>query len=77
MSPKSVHVTKDPKGGWKVVPAKGKSIGTLETQKEAQNVGRDLLRNTGGGELVIHNRENLIRQKDTIAPAKDPYPPKG
>lgn len=47
------------------------------TQKQAADAARQNLKNQGGGELKIKNEEGKIRQKDTIAPARDPYPPKG
>lgn len=48
-----------------------------DTQKQAAQAARQNLTNQGGGELKIKNEEGKIRQKDTIPPAKDPYPPKG
>ena len=48
-----------------------------KTQKQAADAARQALQNQGGGELKIKNEDGKIRQKDTIAPAKDPYPPKG
>ena len=48
-----------------------------DTQKQAAEAARQNLKNEGGGELKIKNEEGKIRQKDTIPPAKDPYPPKG
>lgn len=48
-----------------------------DTQKQATEAARKNLKNEGGGELKIKNEEGKIRQKDTIPPAKDPYPPKG
>lgn len=50
---------------------------THGTQKEAINAAREMLQNQGGGELTIKGRNGLIRDKDTIAPGKDPYPPRG
>ena len=47
------------------------------TQHEAAGKAREQLGNSGGGELKIMGENGQIRQKDTIAPAKDPYPPKG
>ena len=76
-APSRVHVTPNPAGGWKVVPASKKSAGTFPTQQDAQNVGRKILQNGSGGELTTHGRDNLIRESDTIAPAKDPFPPRG
>jgi hypothetical protein len=48
-----------------------------KTQKQAADAARQNLTSQGGGELKIKNEDGKIRQKDTIAPAKDPYPPKG
>ena len=47
------------------------------TQSEAQQVARELSANSGGGELVTHDEQGQIRQKNTIPPAKDPFPPRG
>ena len=35
-----------------------------------------MLRNQGGGEVTTMGRGNLIRSKDTIAPGRDPFPPR-
>lgn len=48
-----------------------------DTQAQAAKAAREQLKASGGGELKIKNEEGKIRAKDTIAPAKDPYPPKG
>jgi hypothetical protein len=48
-----------------------------KTQRQAANVARQNLENWGGGELKIKGENGKIRQKDTIAPAKDPFPPRG
>jgi Uncharacterized protein conserved in bacteria (DUF2188) len=47
------------------------------TQAEAINSARTIIGNDGGGELIVQSEQHLIRQKDTIAPGKDPFPPKG
>jgi len=46
------------------------------TQKEAENTAREMLKNSGGGELITKGLDGKIRSKDTIPPAKDPFPPK-
>ena len=48
-----------------------------DTQSEAVAAARENLRNEGGGELKIKNEDGQVRQKDTVAPATDPNPPKG
>ena len=49
----------------------------LATQKQATDAARASLKREGGGELKVKNEDGKIRQKDTVAPAKDPHPPKG
>jgi hypothetical protein len=39
--------------------------------------GRRYLGNEGGGELVTQGRDGRFRDKDTVRPGNDPYPPKG
>lgn len=46
------------------------------TQKAAEKAARDMLKNSGGGELKTKGEDGKIRSKDTIPPAKDPNPPK-
>lgn len=46
------------------------------TQSEAVGVGRNMLRNQGGGELSVKGRNGQIRSKDTISPGNDPMPPR-
>jgi len=46
------------------------------TQKQAEDTARDMLRNSGGGELTTKGEDGKIRSKDTIEPGNDPNPPK-
>lgn len=46
------------------------------TQKEAEQAAREMLKKQGGGELITKGVDGKIRGKDTIAPGKDPNPPK-
>lgn len=32
---------------------------------------RQIIRQSGGGELIVHGRDGKIRQKDTIVPTDD------
>jgi len=45
-------------------------------QSEAEKAARGMLHNSGGGELITKGLDGKIRSKDTIAPAKDPCPPR-
>lgn len=47
------------------------------TQKEAEHSAREMLRHQGGGELTIKGVDGKIRDKDTVPPGHDPFPPKG
>jgi len=46
------------------------------TQREAENAAREMLKNSGGGELITKGLNGKIRSKDTINPGNDPNPPK-
>ena len=45
------------------------------TQKQAEDAARKMLKNAGGGELTTKGVDGRIRSKDTIPPGKDPNPP--
>lgn len=71
------HVNPNPDGGWDVnKPGASRSSGHFDTQKEAIDRAREILRRDGGGELTIHDRDNKIRDSDTVAPGNDPNPPR-
>ena len=46
------------------------------TQGDAERAARQNLANQGGGELTTKGRDGRIRSKDTIAPGRDPFPPR-
>ena len=53
-----------------------KAASLHDTQKQAEQAAREMLKNSGGGELTTKGVDGKIRSKDTIPPAKDPNPPK-
>lgn len=62
---------------WQVkVPGARRASAVEETQADAIRRAREILGNTGGGELTITGRDGRIRDSDTIAPGNDPNPPK-
>lgn len=73
------HVTK-PKGSedWKVVKQNSdRASGTAPTQADAEKMAKEFAKNSGGGEVRIHKPDGgPIRDSDTVAPAKDPFPPR-
>lgn len=47
------------------------------TQSAAIARGREILRNSGGGELAVRGNNGQIRAQDTIKPGNDPRSSKG
>lgn len=49
-----------------------KASSVHDTQAEANQAAREMLRNQGGGELTTQGIHGKIVSKDTIAPGNDP-----
>jgi hypothetical protein len=72
---KNYHVV--PKsGGWSVIKEGAEKGRFAPTQRAAEKMAKNFATNAGGGEVVIHGRDGKIRDKDTMAPARDPFPPR-
>lgn len=73
---KNVHIVKSKDGDeWSVKTEKSsKAYRNFQTQGEAISAGKELAK-TNKSELLIHNKEGRIREKNTYG--KDKYPPKG
>ncbi|MEW6725471.1 MAG: DUF2188 domain-containing protein [Bacillota bacterium] len=70
-------VSRRPDGMWENKRNDAERASSLhKTQKEAEQAAKRMLRNQGGGELTIKGVDGKIRSKDTIAPGRDPNPPK-
>lgn len=48
-----------------------------DTQAAAYKATRDLSARSGGGEISLHGVDGQVRDKNTIAPARDPRKSKG
>lgn len=71
-------VSKRESGEWANKRDGGARASSLHsTQKQAEKAAREQLKSEGGGELKIKDEQGRIRAKDTVPPAKDPYPPRG
>ena len=71
---KNVHVTKR-ENGWAVITeGSEKAVKITETQREAIDLGKSIAKNNES-ELIIHNRENKIREKNSYG--NDPESSKG
>jgi hypothetical protein len=70
-------VSPRPDGTWENKRNDSDNASSLhKTQKEAKQRAKGMLKNQGGGELTTRGEDGKIRSKDTIAPGKDPNPPK-
>ncbi|MEV0357681.1 DUF2188 domain-containing protein [Nocardia sp. NPDC050697] len=71
------HVTPNPAGGWDISkPGGQRRSGHTDRQSDAIERAREIVGNTGGGEVVIHDRRGRVRDSDTVAPGNDPNPPR-
>ena len=69
-----VVVTKRPEGWAPHTPGAERVAKIYPTQRQAEERGRQILGNRGGGELITKGEDGKIRSKDTIA-RPDPNPP--
>jgi hypothetical protein len=61
-------VVEYPEGGWAVEKEDRERVSDiLGTQAEAMTRAREIIRNLGGGELIVKGRDGEIRLKDTVA----------
>jgi transcriptional regulator with XRE-family HTH domain len=66
------HVMRDARGGWVVNKGSGDRMSSRHaTQAEAIDRAREILQNTGGGELVIHGEDGRVRHSDTVSAGTD------
>ena len=76
-NPNNRHVVQNPDKSWGVRAADAKrNSANLSTQAEAQARAHDIVEHLGGGEVVTHNREGVIRDSRTVPPGNDPFPPR-
>lgn len=75
--PNRRNVTPNGDGRWAVHrPGADRASSIHATQRAAAHRAREALVNTGGGELTVHGRDGRIRDSDTVAPGRDPFPPR-
>lgn len=74
MAKKNIHVTHRKNGDWAVIGSGDKRASSLHKTQEAAIKAGTPLAKSNRSELVIHNRENKIRDKDSYG--GDPNPPK-
>ena len=71
------HVVPNPDGGWDVKkPDSNRAGAHLDDQAAAERRAKNIARNLGGGEVIIHRPDGSIRDSDTVRPGHDPNPPR-
>lgn len=45
-------------------------------QSDAERQAKETVRDLGGGEVRIQGRDSKWRDSDTVAPGRDPFPPR-
>lgn len=71
------HVVPLPGGGWAVkTPGKAAPNSKHRTQNAAEKAAKQVVKTGGGGEVIVHGRDGRIRDSDTVAPGRDPNPPR-
>lgn len=70
--PAESHVVPNPSGGWDVVvPGAKKRDSHHITQRSAEQRAKQIVRDRGGGETIVHGRDGRIREADTVAPTRN------
>ncbi|HYX10013.1 MAG TPA: DUF2188 domain-containing protein [Bacteroidales bacterium] len=70
---KNIHITKRKDGSWAVKGERDSRASSIHrTQQDAIHTGRPLAQKNKS-ELIIHDRKNRIRDKDSFG--NDPHPP--
>lgn len=71
-------VQKRDDGDWEIrQPGSDRASAVVPTQAAGIARARDILGNTGGGELQIRGLNGQIRTQDTVTPGNDPTSSKG
>lgn len=71
------HVVPVSGGGWAVkTPGRSAPSSTHRTQEAAENAAKQAVKHDGGDEVIVHGRDGRFRDSDTVAPGRDPNPPR-
>jgi len=71
-----VQQTPDKKGWEVTAPNAKRASSTHETQGQAEQRAKQIVRNLGGGEVTIKGKDGRIRDSDTVPHGNDPNPPR-
>ena len=72
MAPANKRTVTPHNDGWSVEkPGATRASSVHDTQQQAIDAARQILRNDGGGELAIKGRDGAVRAQDTVPPGND------
>lgn len=75
--PKNDRYVTRHKDGWKVSGSGSQRASSVHhTQREAESRAKEIVKNLGGGEVRIQNRQGRWRDSDTVPSGNDPHPPR-
>ena len=70
-------VSSDPAGGYRVdAPGAERASAKAPTQRAAEKRAKEIVSNLGGGEVTIRGADGRFADSDTVAPGRDPFPPR-
>lgn len=62
---------------WAVMkPHARRASALVDRQADGEKRAKEIVHNLGGGEVRVQGRDGKWRDSDTVAPAKDPFPPR-
>jgi hypothetical protein len=70
-------VQQRPDKRWETIkPHHRRASSVSDTQRQAEDRGREILRHLGGGELTTKGRDGRIRESDSVRRRPDASPPR-
>jgi len=62
---------------WEVkAPGADRASSTHDTQRQAEQKAKQIVKNLGGGDVTIKGTDGRIRDSDTVPRGNDPNPPR-
>lgn len=70
------YVTKHPQGWAVKAPGAKRASSVHDTQRAAEATAKKTVGKLGGGEVRVQGQDGRWRDSDTVAPGRDPNPPR-
>ncbi len=73
MAKKSYHVIAKSDGQWSVKRTGADRVtGKFSTQKEAEQEARNIIKRSGGGEIIVHKKDGRVSTRVTLSSNQNP-----